>query len=162
MPDDLTLARAVHVLAVVHWIGGVTFVTTVLLPTVRRDVEPARRIAVFEALEHRFARQARLSVPLAGLSGFWLTHRLAGWPRLFDPALFSSCWWMHAMVAVWVVFMGVLFVAEPLFLHAWFQRRAAAAAATTFTLIQRAHGVLLTASLVTVSAAVLGAHGFFH
>ena len=162
MFDDLTLARALHVLAVVHWIGGVTFVTAVLLPTVRRDVAAARRMAVFEALEHRFARQARASVPLAGLSGFWLTHRLAAWPRLFDPALLSTYWWMHAMVAVWGVFMIMLFVAEPLFLHAWFQRRAADAPEATFDFIQRAHVALLGASLVTVGAAVLGAHGFFY
>jgi uncharacterized membrane protein len=33
--DDVTIARALHVLSVVLWIGGVGFVTTVLLPTVR-------------------------------------------------------------------------------------------------------------------------------
>jgi uncharacterized membrane protein len=32
--DDVTIARALHVLSVVLWIGGVGFVTTVLLPTV--------------------------------------------------------------------------------------------------------------------------------
>jgi uncharacterized membrane protein len=30
--DDLTIARAIHVVGVVFWIGGVAFVTTVLLP----------------------------------------------------------------------------------------------------------------------------------
>ena len=34
--DDFILARAVHVLSVLLWIGGVAFVTTVLLPAVRR------------------------------------------------------------------------------------------------------------------------------
>ena len=34
--DQLAIARALHVLAVVLWIGGVGFVTTVLLPAVRR------------------------------------------------------------------------------------------------------------------------------
>jgi uncharacterized membrane protein len=32
--DDITLARAVHVLAVVHWMGGVAFVTLVILPAI--------------------------------------------------------------------------------------------------------------------------------
>ena len=32
--DELTVARALHVLGVVLWIGGVGFVTTVLLPAV--------------------------------------------------------------------------------------------------------------------------------
>jgi putative copper export protein len=30
--DDVELARAVHVLCVAHWIGGVAFVTLVALP----------------------------------------------------------------------------------------------------------------------------------
>jgi uncharacterized membrane protein len=30
--DDLTLARALYVLALMHWIGGVSMVTLVLLP----------------------------------------------------------------------------------------------------------------------------------
>jgi uncharacterized membrane protein len=32
--DDLALARALHVLGVVVWIGGVSMATTVALPTV--------------------------------------------------------------------------------------------------------------------------------
>ena len=34
--SDLAFARALHVLAVVFWIGGVAMVTTVLLPATRR------------------------------------------------------------------------------------------------------------------------------
>ena len=34
--DDVAVARALHVLSIVLWIGGVGFVTTVLLPGVRR------------------------------------------------------------------------------------------------------------------------------
>lgn len=30
--DDIVLARALHVLSIVHWIGGVAFVTLVALP----------------------------------------------------------------------------------------------------------------------------------
>jgi hypothetical protein len=29
--DDIVIARALHVLAVVHWIGGVAFVTLIVL-----------------------------------------------------------------------------------------------------------------------------------
>jgi uncharacterized membrane protein len=36
MLNDLAIARAIHVLAVVVWIGGVAMVTTVILPIVRR------------------------------------------------------------------------------------------------------------------------------
>ncbi len=155
--DDLIVARVVHVLALVHWIGGVVLVTLVILPAVARLAEPERRIAVFEEIEGRFSRQAKLSVTLAGLSGFWMTERLQAWDRFAE----AQFWWMHAMVAVWLIFTVVLFVAEPAFLSAWFRRRAARDPDGTFALIQRAHRVLLTLSLVTVAGAVAGAHGMY-
>lgn len=34
--DEFALARVLHVLGVVLWIGGVAMVTTVLLPSVRQ------------------------------------------------------------------------------------------------------------------------------
>lgn len=153
--DDLTIARALHVIAVVHWIGGVAMVTAVILPAVARLEATERRLALFEAIEGRFSAQAKVSVTLAGVSGFYMTHRLAAWDRFLDPGF----WWMHAMVLVWAVFTGVLFVAEPLVLDAWFHRRAASDPEGTFALVRRAHWVLLTVSAVTVGAAVLGAHG---
>lgn len=155
--DDLTLARALHVLAIVHWIGGVALVTGVILPATARLAEPQRRLPLFEAIEGRFSAQAKVSVTLAGLSGFYMTWRLDAWDRFADPGF----WWMHAMVLVWALFTVILFLAEPLFLHAWFRRRAARDPDGTFALAQRAHWVLLTLSLVTVAGAVLGAHGAF-
>jgi uncharacterized membrane protein len=157
--SDVTLARALHVLAVVHWIGGVALVTAVLLPAITRQAPPGERLPLFEAIEGRFGRQARVSVTVAGLTGFYMTHRLGAWGRFLDPGTY---WWMHAMVAIWALFTFVLFVAEPLFLHAWFRRRAEREPERTFALVQRAHVVLLTASGVAVAGAVLGAHGFFH
>jgi uncharacterized membrane protein len=153
--DDLTIARALHVVAIVHWIGGVTMVTLVLLPGLMRAVPATERLALFELIEGRFAFQARISTLVAGASGLWMTYRLAAWDRFADP----SFWWMHAMVAVWAIFTFVLFVAEPLFLHKWFHTRAERDPEGTFRLVFRLHVVLLTLSLITVAAAVLGAHG---
>lgn len=65
--DDVTLARTIHVLAVVLWIGGVGLVTTVLLPAVRRFKSPVEQVAFFEAVEQRFAGQARVTTAVAGL-----------------------------------------------------------------------------------------------
>lgn len=156
--DDVTLARALHVLAVVHWIGGVAMVTAVILPAVRHLSDPAQRLALFERVEGRFSGQAKVSVTLAGLSGFYMTWRLDAWDRFADPGF----WWMHAMVLVWAVFTIVLFVAEPLVLHRWFHERAAERPDETFRLVQRFHWILATASAVTIGAAVLGAHGMLY
>lgn len=153
--DDMAIARALHVLAVVHWIGGVTFVTAVLLPGLGGLADATHRLRVFEVVEGRFAQQARISTLIAGLSGLYMTWRLDAWARFPDP----KYWWMHAMVGVWALFTVVLFLAEPLFLHDLFHHRAERDPVGTFALAQRFHIVLLTLSLVAVGAGVLGAHG---
>jgi len=154
--DQLAVARALHVLAVVLWIGGVGFVTSVLLPAVRRLKTPAERVAFFDAIERRFAWQARATTLLAGLTGFYMTMRLDLWSRFYS----TTYWWMHAMVAVWLLFTTMLFVAEPLVLHRWFQKRAMSDPEGTFALIERMHRVLLAVSLITVLGAVAGSHGW--
>ena len=153
--DDVAIARALHVVAIVLWIGGVGLVTTVLLPALRRLPEPAQQIAIFEAIEGRFGRQARLSILVAGLSGLYMLVRMDAWYR------FASLpyWWMHAMVLVWLVFAAMLFVLEPLVLHRRFRARAAPDPDATFRTIQRFHMVLLALSLLTTLGAVAGSHG---
>lgn len=153
--DDAALARAVHVAGVVLWIGGVGFVTTVLLPAVRRMKRPEERVAFFEKIERTFAWQARATTLLVGVSGFYLVAIWDLWDRFAD----AGFWWMHAMVLAWAVFTVMLFVAEPLFLHRWFLKQAAEKPEATFRLIQRMHWVLLTASLITVVGATMGSHG---
>src|SRR6516165_5854497 len=74
--DDVTLARALHVLLVVLWIGGVAFVTTVFLPAVRDLRAPAERVVL---AERRFANQARVPTAFTGLSGLYLVVGLDFW-----------------------------------------------------------------------------------
>ena len=153
--DEAAVARAIHVFGVVLWIGGVGFVTTVLLPAVRRLKRPDERVAFFEAIERSFAWQARGTTLLVGLSGFYLVEIWDLWDRFADVGF----WWMHAMVLVWAVFTLMLFVAEPLMLHRWFLKRATEKPEETFRLIQRMHWALLIISLITVVGATMGSHG---
>jgi uncharacterized membrane protein len=154
--DDVTIARALHILAVVLWIGGVGFVTTVLLPAIRLFIAPNERLALFDAIERRFAWQARITTVLAGLTGLDMLVRLDLWDRFLS----ASYWWMHAMVIVWLLFTVMLFVAEPLILHRWLLARAEIEPEATFRLVERLHRLLLTLSLITVVGAVAGSHGF--
>jgi len=153
---DLAAARAIHVVAVVLWIGGVGMVTTVLLPALLREGAGPDAFAWFEKLEGRFAPVARMMVLLAGASGLYLVIGLDAWDR-FAVARF---WWMHAMVCLWTVFALILFVAEPLLLHRWLRRWAERDAPGTLRLLLRAHRVLLVLSAATIIGAVAGAHGF--
>lgn len=70
--DDITIARAIHVLAVLLWIGGVAFVTLVVMPSIRGSTLPKAWLDAFHRLEERFAWQARvwvlLTVPNPGAS----------------------------------------------------------------------------------------------
>ena len=155
--NDLAIARALHVIAVILWIGGVAMVTTVLLPATRRMVEERRRVAFFEMLEGRFAMQARATTLVAGATGFYLVVKLDLWARF----AMAGFWWMHAMVAVWLLFSLMLFVLEPIWLHRWFQQRATAHPGSTFDLISRLHWLLMLVSLVTAGGAMVGVHGGF-
>jgi uncharacterized membrane protein len=151
MPD-IAIARALHVLAVVLWIGGVGLVTTVLLPLLRKR---NATLADFHALERPFARQARVLTLLAGASGFYMAWRMDAWDR-FRSAGF---WWMHAMVLTWLVFTAMLFIIEPLFLERLLACRSTTAPEQTFRLVEWLHRVLLGLSLLTVAGAVAGTWG---
>lgn len=153
--NDVAVAAALHVLAIVLWIGGVGFATLALLPALRRLPDPAQRIAAFEAAEHRFAPVARANILLAGASGLYMAFRLDAW----DWFASLRTWWMGAMVVVWVIFAVLLFVLEPFFLHRRFIAHAKSAPDETFRKAERLHWVLLIASLITILGAVAGSRG---
>ncbi len=131
-------------------------VTLVLLPAVREFASVADRVAFFEKVERRFARQSRYTTLLAGLSGFYMISVADLWGRFGE----LQFWWLHGMVAVWLLFTLMLFVAEPLFLHRWFIARAQQQPQETFALILRMHRLLLLLSLVVTAGAVAGSHGW--
>lgn len=153
--DDLALARAIHMLALVHWIGGVAVVTTIVLPRARELPNAEDAIAAFAAFEQRFARQARISIFLAGISGVYMLIKLDAWDR-FQHASF---WWMHMMVAVWALFALMVFVFEPILLHNLFHKFALRQKDQAFALATIFHLIALLASAIAIGAGILGAHG---
>jgi uncharacterized membrane protein len=152
--DDIELARALHVLFVVHWIGGVAFVTLVALPLARANHDAGKGWALFEAIERRFSAQVKWSIPLAGATGLWMAWRLDLWTEFADPAF----WWLDAMALLWAIFMAFVFVVEPI-AHPRLQAEASHDPSVVLRRLFRAHLVLLTAAVVTILGAVAGAHG---
>ena len=77
---DIAAARILHILGVVLWIGGVAFVTTVLLPAVKRFKNEKDRIEFFENVENihcdaRFLTNKRLTAKDArGRKGIMDSH----------------------------------------------------------------------------------------
>ena len=153
--DDFVLARTIHVIAVLFWIGGVGFVTWVVMPALLASERPADRLGRFHQIEGRFAWQARIWVALAGASGLWLIYRADMWSRFAELRF----WWMHLMVALWAMFALMLFVLEPLVLH----RRMAQPATpeADFARIMRLHQFLTLLGIVAIFGAVGGNHGLF-
>jgi uncharacterized membrane protein len=153
--NDLAIARAIHVLAVVVWIGGVAMVTTVILPMVRRAQIPTEGHALLEAVERRFIRQARIATLLVAVSGFYMVERLALWDRFRN----IEFWWMHAMVLLWLIFTFVLFLGEPLAARTHTNHDSQPASKGRLSLMQWLHWVLPLLSAITVLAAVAGSQG---
>jgi len=153
--DGVTLARAIHVLALVHWIGGVSIVTTVVLPHAQRLKNTAEAIQYFEDFERRFARQARISIFFAGASGVYLLVELNLWDRL----QFLTFWWLDVMIAVWVVFAVMVYILEPLFVHDTFRHFAEANKERAFSLAKWLHLVALFVSAFAIGGGIFAAHG---
>jgi len=154
--NHFILARALHVIGVLFWIGGVAFVTTVLIPSLKRITDTNNRLALFEQLEGKFGLQAKIATLLTGLSGYYMLEVMNAWDRYLEPQF----WWMHLMTLVWAIFTLVLFVLEPLFLHRWFREMALKNSDKTFARLHLMHIILLTLSVVAVLGAVAGSHGF--
>lgn len=74
--NHLIIARAIHIISIVIWIGGVGFFTAVLIPTLRRFTHEKQELSIFHVIENRFAFIARFSVVLAGLSGLYMVYAL--------------------------------------------------------------------------------------
>jgi uncharacterized membrane protein len=155
MIDDLALARAIHVLALVHWIGGLAVVTTIVLPRAHALLDAQEAVAAFEDFEQRFASQARISILLAGLSGAYMLTKIGAW----DSLQHASFWWLHLMIAVWILFAVIIYVLEPLVLHRLFHEFALRNKDRTFAVATGLHAIALTLAALALGAGVIGAHG---
>src|SRR5210317_861167 len=120
MEYHYVLARVIHVIAVILWIGGVAMVTTVIIPAVKKLKSKEDQIKTFEQIEGRFAIQAKITTLITGLTGFYMLYVLDAWDRYFD----FKFWWIHVMTLVCVLFTLVLYVLEPLLLHRLFKQYA--------------------------------------
>lgn len=104
------VARVLHVLAIVVWIGGIGAVTTVIFPAMRPIDSNEQKVWLFEQVERNFRPQAQFAWLIVGLTGIYMVASLGAWARFAEP----HYWWMDAMVALWVVFGLMLFIFEPL------------------------------------------------
>lgn len=146
------IARALHILSLVIWIGGLATVTTVILPLTRRLDSNEQKVWLFDQVERRFRPQARIAWLIVGATGLYMLAWLQAWHRFADLRF----WWMDFMVALWAVFGLILFVMEPLVVG---PRVRARLTQETLTRFQALHWILLIASLLVIGAVVAGIYG---
>ena len=156
--NDLTIARAIHILSIVIWIGGVGFVTAVLIPTIRYSVHEKQQLSIFHEIENRFAFIARFAVVLAGLSGFYMVYVLNAWERFTQIRYF----WIHAMVLLWLMFAFALFIIEPFMFKNHGRIVKDHGSIINLRKTEIVHWIIFIFSLATIFVSVLGAHGFLY
>ncbi len=152
-----TFARVIHILSVVIWIGGVSMVTTVLIPYISKLKSSEDKLALFEKIESKFSTQAKITTTLTGLSGLYMLHITEGWIRLIS----FDYWWIQLMVLVWLIFTIILFIMEPFVLPKLIEKYYKSHPDKVFKIMQIVHRVLLTLSLIAIAGGVAGGHGWY-
>lgn len=154
--ETIVLARIIHVVCVVFWIGGVAMVTTVMIPSLKVMDTNSEPFKLFHTFEKIFAKQARVTTLLTGLSGFYMLNAIDGWSHFYDP----SFWWFYGMIIIWAIFSIMLFVIEPFILPRVVGKIPGLVAKRVFSLMYVMHIILLAASVLTIAGAVGGSHGW--
>lgn len=142
------VALIVHVISIVVWIGGVAFVTMITFPMIQRADNSFEQVMMFQGVEHRFSKVAKVMVVLAGLSGFYLIH---------EKGLHFGVW---VMIVLWSVYAALLFGLEKLIFSKLFKQTPDSKQDTkkVFAILQAFHWVVLALSLFAVAAGIWYSH----
>ena len=97
---DYVIALIIHVISIIIWIGGVSFVTMITFPMIQRGGSSLEQVMMFQGTEHRFGKIAKTMVILAGLSGLYLIK---------VKGMSFGVW---VMIILWAVYASLLFGLE--------------------------------------------------
>ena len=150
----LPLLIAIHVVAVVIWIGGVAFVTMVIFPMILRMEGSLEKMLFFQGTEHRFAKIAKISVGVVGATGGWLLSLTGEWRILFTFAGIGPT----LMLIIWIMYVLVLLFEARLF-KLIFRGEAQQDTSKVFARLAAFHWVVLGLSLLAVATGVWAGHG---
>jgi len=153
------LMHIIHLITVILWIGGLAFVTMIVLPMAISTKDPLQKVLMFQRVEHRFAKIARFYNLLTGATGFIMLFMM-GWHKM----LFT---WggipLTFMTLVWVFWFVMLFGLEPFVIKKMLERMLKQEPKVdidaVFTKLNRMHYFMVVISLLASAAGVLTAHG---
>jgi len=150
----LKLSAALHVIGVVLWIGGVAFVTLVLLPLIHAMEDPLQKALVFQGAEHRFARIVRGVLAVVAVTGLFNLHAKGLYSLMATPA----GWWLDLMIGVLVAYALLIFGLEKALFKRIFKDAAKMDPGRVFRRMIVFHWVVLALSLLAVAGGVWGTY----
>ncbi|HLA50203.1 MAG TPA: hypothetical protein VJ000_03325 [Thermodesulfovibrionia bacterium] len=142
------IALIIHVLAVVIWIGGVAFVTMITFPIIQREQGSLEQVMMFQGIEHRFSRIAKVLVILTGISGFYL---------LSEKGFSIGA---GIMIFVWTLYASLLFFLEKILFKRLFESPSGKQLNTAqiFFRLQVFHWIILALSFSAIAAGIWVGH----
>ena len=154
MPDIiLDLSAALHVIGVVIWIGGVAFVTMILLPMVHSMTDPMEKALLFQGVEHRFSRIVKAVIIVVGITGLYNLYQ----KRLYVIMPTWQGLWLDLMVGVYIFYSLLIFGLEKILFKRIFKDMKNMDANQIFFRMSVFHWVVLALSLLAVGGGVIGA-----
>ena len=150
----LPFLTAIHVLGVVVWIGGVAFVTIIVFPMLLRMEGSLEKMLLFQGIEHRFAKIAKIWVAVVGITGAWMLQITGEWKTLFSAAGIGPT----LMLIVWTFYLLVLLFEARLF-KVLFRGEAQQDTSRVFFRLSAFHWVVLSLSLLAIGVGVWAGHG---
>lgn len=148
-----TLMLVLHVFAVIVWIGGVTFVTTVVFPMMYKTEGSLEKALLFQRIEHRFVKMVRWLIAIVGLTGVHLLQAKHG----FGALLRLDGLPYVIMLFAWAVYLGVFLSERKLFARL-FADPQKFDVDKALRMINVMHWVLLSLSYAAVAAGVWAGH----
>ena len=147
----MEIARFLHLIGVVIWVGGMFFAYMTLRPAAAALLEPPQRLPLWQATLSRFFTWVWVAVALIVVSSAWMLVALGG--------MKSVGVYVHVMLAIGVVMMAI-------FAHVFFapfrrltravEAKDWPAGGAALGQIRRLVGLNLILGLVTVAVAILG------
>lgn len=152
----------IHILTVILWIGGLGFITILILPMVVKMPDALQKVLLFQRIEHRFAPLARIYTVIVGVSGFSMFFILDFAPILFE----KEGRFLLIMIAIWIFWVIMLFGLEPLIVKRILDNLAKEKGKSLeiedlFNRMNILHFVLLFLSLAASASGIIFAHSHF-
>ena len=147
----MEIARFLHLIGVVIWVGGMFFAYMTLRPAAAALLEPPQRLPLWQATLSRFFTWVWIAVALIIVSSAWMLVALGG--------MKSVGVYVHVMLAIGVVMMAIfahVFLAPYRRLTRAVQAKDWPAGGAALAQIRKLVGLNLILGLVTVAVAILG------